>query len=172
MLLSLVVVAVKITSDTVACFFFSSLSLFLVALSFRSIKQSQYQCKKYEKKEKQSEGAESGLTPSSNHTWRRFSETHENQVFAQFAQSLLNLDCQKHNQESIVFRSCFGGKKKPSCLCYQTHFYFSLPLLLLFNSFLSLLPHPLTPPQLQAMLESALKHWSGVKCYVALDGSG
>lgn len=58
MLLSLVVVAVKITSDTVACFFFlSSLSLFLVALLFLSIKQSQYQCKKYKKKkEKQSDG--------------------------------------------------------------------------------------------------------------------
>lgn len=147
MLLSLVVVAVKITSDTVACFFFlSSLSLFLVALSFLSIKQSQYQCKKIWKKKRKTIGrGRIGCHPPSwNHTWRRFSETHENQVFAQFAQSRLNLDCQKHNQESIVFRSCLG-EKKPSCLRYQTHFYFSLPLPLLFNSFSLTFTSPTDP---------------------------
>lgn len=110
--------------------------------------------------------------PSWNHTWRRFSETHENQVFAQFAQSRLNLDCQKHNQESVVFRSCLGEKENPLVYVTKPISTFLCPSRFFSTHFLSLLPHPLTPPQLQAMLESALKHWSGVKCYVALDGSG
>lgn len=81
-------------------------------------------------------------------------------------------DCQTYNQESIAFRGCLERGEKNCSLCYQTHFYFlSLPASFQLIS-LIFLPHSLTPPLLQALLESALKHWSGVKCYVALDGSG
>lgn len=54
----------------------------------------------------------------------------------------------------------------------QTHlsFFFAFPVS--FQLISLTFTSPTDPSPTQALLESALKHWSGVKCYVALDGSG
>lgn len=97
--------------------------------------------------------------------------------------ALLVWDRRKLNQESIVFRDCFSRNNNlvpyvinhlfpplvPPLLFSQLSTPFSSPL---FTSLLTRPPSPLLPSTPQVLLESALKHWSRVKRYVAQDGSG
>lgn len=79
-------------------------------------------------------------------------------------------DRRKLNQESIVFRDCFSRKKNNNLVPYVINHL--LPPLVPQSS-PPIFPLLTRVPQLpQVLLESALKHWSRVKRYVAQDGSG
>lgn len=195
MLLSLVIVAVEITSFTVACF-----SLVALLCFFSSIKKSQ------QKKTLDKEGDKISLCPPTfNCTWGGslphpphptsllfvFSPHTEvgeqgrlsfcKNVEIRCLHNLCGPSRRKLNQESIVFRDCFSRKNNnlvpyvinhlipPLVLSAFPHLSAYFSSVLFSHLYLPLHPFPTAP---QVLLESALKHWSRVKRYVAQDGSG
>ncbi len=193
MLLSLVIVAVEITSFTVACF-----SLVALLCFFSSIKKSQQKKKLWTKK-----GTKSicGPPPTFNCTWGgspplpsstishqtqkwgsrgvcRFVKR-RNQVFAQFVRPFLSgtaaskirkvlfLEIVLVEKIITLFRMLSTTFSSPCPPCFFPSFQPSSAL----SSLLYPPPHP-SPSTPQVLLESALKHWSRVKRYVAQDGSG
>lgn len=127
MLLSLVIVAVEITSFTVACFSLVALLCFLLQHKKKS-QQKTKQKKLWTKKGTKSVcgpptfnctrgGSPPPLSPSPtvSHQTQKWGSRgvcrfvkRWNQVFAQFVRPFSSGDRRKLNQESIVFRDCFS----------------------------------------------------------------
>lgn len=201
MLLSLVIVAVEITSFTVACF-----SLVALLCFFSSIKKT---TKKTTKKNKlwTKKGTQSVYGPQTFNCTRggsprppflRFLTRHRsggsrgvcrfvkrrNQVFAQFVRPLLSGTAASKIRKVLFLEIVLVEKKNNNLVPYVINIFpllvvpTSPPLPLIPPSFQPVFPslfppflHP-SPSTPQVLLESALKHWSRVKRYVAQDGSG
>lgn len=193
MLLSLVIVDVEITSFTVACF-----SLVALLCFFSSIKKKSQQ--KKIKKLWTKKGTKSVCAPPplliipgavlpsplpfstiSHQTQKWGSRSvcrfvkRRNQVFAQFVRPLSSGTAASKIRK-VLFLEIVLVEKVITLFCVLSTTFFlplSSPLSPSFSpvlcSHLYLTRLPQTP---QVLLESALKHWSRVKRYVAQDGSG